>query len=312
MWRFVLRRIATMVLIIFGVSLLIFYIISLTPGSPARSILGKNATPEQIEALNERLGYNKPVFQRYLSYMKGLLHGDFGTSYKTNKPVSKELFTRFKPTFILASFSIVFACIIGIPTGIISAVKQYSLIDSFCTITALVLSAIPGFWLGMMLMMIFAVNLRILPVGGVKTLDSYILPVFTLSVCHAAGIMRITRSAMLETVRMDYIRTARAKGASEKRVIIVHALKNALLPIITTIGKTFTIMLGGTIVIEILFTIPGIGDYLLSAILSRDVPVIVSTALVLAVISCVIVLLVDLLYAAIDPRIRGMYIKGED
>ena len=310
MWTYALRRFLIMLLIVVGVSFLIFMIISLTPGSPGRNILGANASQEQVEAMDHRLGYDRPVLERYFLYMNNLLHGDLGTSYKTNHPVKDELFPRFKPTMILASFAILFACAIGVSTGIISAVKQYSPIDNFMTITALVLSAIPGFWLGMTLIMIFAVQLNVLPTGGIKTWDCYVMPVFALAVCHAADIMRMTRSAMLETVRMDYIRTARAKGASEKRVIVVHALKNALLPIITTAGRKFTVMLGGTIIIEVLFTMPGVGNYLMSAIFQRDVPVIVSTSLALAVISCVIVLVVDLLYATIDPRIKSLYIKG--
>ncbi|MCR4712336.1 MAG: ABC transporter permease [Clostridia bacterium] len=309
MGRYVIKRLLFTVVVLFGVAVIIFTILSLTPGSPVRSILGLNATPERIAELEHRLGLDKPLPQRFFEYILGLLHGDFGTSYITNQPVGPEIINRFKPTLLLAIFSIILSSVVGILVGVLSAVRQYSLLDDVSTITALVISAVPAFWLGMMLVFWLSVKMKLLPPSGIDSWKSYVLPTLALGLTTAASIMRITRSTMLETVRMDYIRTARAKGASEKQVIFVHALKNALLPIITVLGTTFGTLLGGTVVIEVLFGMPGLGNYLINSILKKDMPAVMSTGLFLSGLFCIIMLIVDLLYAFIDPRIKAKYMR---
>ncbi|MBQ1391668.1 MAG: ABC transporter permease [Firmicutes bacterium] len=309
MGRYVIKRLLFTVVVLFGVAVIIFTILSLTPGSPVRSILGLNATPERIAELEHRLGLDKPLPQRFFEYILGLLHGDLGTSYITNQPVGPEIINRFKPTLLLAVFSIILSSVVGILVGVLSAVRQYSLLDDVSTITALVISAVPAFWLGMMLVFWLSVKMKLLPPSGIDSWKSYVLPTLALGLTTAASIMRITRSTMLETVRMDYIRTARAKGASEKQVIFVHALKNALLPIITVLGTTFGTLLGGTVVIEVLFGMPGLGNYLINSILKKDMPAVMSTGLFLSGLFCIIMLIVDLLYAFIDPRIKAKYMR---
>lgn len=307
MRKYVIKRLLFTLLVLFGVAIIIFSIMSLTPGDPARNILGLQATQEKVDTLNHSLGLDQPFFKRFFTYLVGLFQGDMGTSYRTLQPVSNEIFSRFLPTLILACLSIIISAIIGITSGIISAVRQYSLLDDFTTVSALIISAIPSFWLGMMLVLFFSVNRHWLPSSGITIWTSYILPTVTLAAGGAANIMRITRSTMLETVRMDYIRTARAKGASERRVICEHALKNALLPIITVLGTTFGTLLGGTVIIEVLFGMPGLGNYMVGSILEKDTPAVMSTALFLATLFCLILLAVDLLYAFIDPRIKAKY-----
>ena len=309
MGRYVIKRLLFTIIVLFGVAVVIFTILSLTPGSPVRSILGLNATPDRIAELEHRLGLDKPFYQRFFEYIFGLLHGDLGTSYITNQPVGPEIMSRFKPTLLLAISSIILSSVIGILVGVISAVRQYSLLDDVSTITALVISAVPAFWLGMMLVFGLSVKMKLLPPGGIDSWKSFVLPTLALGLTTAASIMRITRSTMLETVRMDYIRTARAKGASEKQVIFVHALKNALLPIITVLGTTFGTLLGGTVVIEVLFGMPGLGNYLINSILKKDMPAVMSTGLFLSALFCIIMLIVDLLYAFIDPRIKAKYTR---
>ena len=308
MTRYVIKRLLFTLVVLFGVAVIIFTILSLTPGSPVKAILGLNATPERVAELEHRLGLDKPVYERFFLYMKGLLQGDLGTSYITNQPVGPEIFHRFKPTLILAVCSIILSSVFGILIGVISAVRQYSLLDDVSTVTALIVASIPSFWLGMLLVYGLSVKAGLFPPSGIGSWKNYVLPTLALGLTGAAVIMRITRSTMLETVRMDYIRTARAKGASEKQVIVMHALKNALLPIITVVGTTFGPLLGG-VVIEVLFGMPGLGNYLVNSILKKDMPAVMSTGLFLAALFCIIMLIVDLLYAFIDPRIKAKYAR---
>ena len=214
---------------------------------------------------------------------------------------------RFPITLTLASVSIVFSAIVGISLGVISAVKQYSALDTVATITAMVFASVPSFWFGMMLILAFSLKLRILPSNGIDSWVSYILPVVTLVVSGSAVLLRMTRSAMLETVRQDYIRTARAKGASERDVVVKHALKNALLPVVTSLGMSFGASLGGTVVIETVFSIPGLGTLVVDSIRDKDFPLVLACILFLAALFCLVMLLVDLVYALIDPRIKAKY-----
>jgi peptide/nickel transport system permease protein len=296
--------------IFFGVSFIVFFIISLTPGDPATLILGTSAEQEAIDALNNELGYDKPLMVRYAQYIYNLVAKlDMGKSYRSQMGVAEIVFRR-APTSIMIAFNGMFcACLIGIPLGVLSAVKQYSAADALSTTTAMFFAAVPSFWLGMMLMYIFALKLGLLPSNGIDTWRHYILPMFAIGLPFAAHQLRFTRSTMLEAIRQDYVRTARAKGASERIVIWKHALKNALLPVITITGINFGSLLGGAMITETLYSIPGLGTLLVSSIKMKDIPVVMGATLFLAVFFCLIMLTVDLMYAFVDPRIKAKYVK---
>lgn len=311
MGKFILKRLLYMIPVLLGVAFLVFAILSLTPGDPGTIILGITAKPEDIASLNEQFGYNKPFLIRFFSYIKDIvLHFNLGVSYQTREPVINDIMAKFPNTLKLTIFSMSLSAIIGISFGIISAVKQYSALDHICVVTALVFACIPGFWLGLMLMMLFSLKLGWLPSYGAESLKNFILPTLTVSMTSAAGLLRLTRSAMLETIRQEYIRTAKAKGASKKRVIIKHALRNALMPVVTTLGTSFGASLGGAIIAETVFAMPGMGTLITTAIRQKDIPMVMGSTLFLAVLFSLIILLVDILYAVIDPRIMDKYKKG--
>ena len=310
MIRFVIRRLLVIIPIILLVMLLVFGILSLIPGDPGRLILGLSADQEQVEALNEKLGMNDPFFVRFFDYIKGIVtRFDFGISYRNQLPVIDEIGPRVPYTVGLAFMSLICASVIGIPLGILSAVKQYSLLDNITRVMAMLLAAIPGFWLGMMLILLFSLSLGWLPTSGIEGWESFILPTVTLALPCAANILRMTRSTMLETIRQDYIRTVRAKGAPESRVIFKHALKNALLPVITVMGTNMAVLLGSAVVIETVFAVPGLGRLLVDSIRLKDIPLVMATVMFLAVIFCVIILAVDVLYGFVDPRIKAKYVR---
>ena len=309
MGRYIVKRLLLLIPVIFGVMFIVFTIMAMTPGTPAKMILGAQATPEEVAQLNEELGFNRPFLVRFVNYVVDALRGDFGESYNTQRPVFEEIIPRLPTTVTLAFLSVISSALVGIPIGIVSAVKQYSFIDGFTTTDALLLAGIPGFWLGMMLILLFAVQLGWLPANGIGTWKHYVLPTLTLCLTGSSVLIRVTRTMMLETIRQDYIRTARAKGAGEKRVIFGHALKNALLPVITSLGLKFGGMLGGTILIESVFALPGIGTLVVNSIRMKDIPLVMASVIFLAVLFCVILLIVDVIYALIDPRIKAQYIK---
>lgn len=311
MGKFILKRLLYMIPVLLGVAFLVFAILSLTPGDPGTIILGITAKPEEIASLNEQFGYNKPFLIRFFSYIKDIvLHFNLGVSYQTREPVINDIMAKFPNTLKLTIFSMSLSAIIGISFGIISAVKQYSALDHICVVTALVFACIPGFWLGLMLMMLFSLKLGWLPSYGAESLKNFILPTLTVSMTSAAGLLRLTRSAMLETIRQEYIRTAKAKGASKKRIIIKHALRNALMPVVTTLGTSFGASLGAAIIAETVFAMPGMGTLITTAIRQKDIPMVMGSTLFLAVLFSLIILLVDILYAVIDPRIMDKYKKG--
>lgn len=311
MGKFILKRLLYMIPVLLGVAFLVFAILSLTPGDPGTIILGITAKPEDIASLNEQFGYNKPFLIRFFSYIKDIvLHFNLGVSYQTREPVINDIMAKFPNTLKLTIFSMSLSAIIGISFGIISAVKQYSALDHICVVTALVFACIPGFWLGLMLMMLFSLKLGWLPSYGAESLKNFILPTLTVSMTSAAGLLRLTRSAMLETIRQEYIRTAKAKGASKKRIIIKHALRNALMPVVTTLGTSFGASLGGAIIAETVFAMPGMGTLITTAIRQKDIPMVMGSTLFLAVLFSLIILLVDILYVVIDPRIMDKYKKG--
>lgn len=310
MLRYVIKRLLLLIPILLGVILLIMFIMSLTPGDPGTLLLGMNATPEAIDAMNEELGFNDPLLVQYAKYVWNAFHGDLGTSWQTGRPVFQEIVKRLPVTFKLAIFSAILTAIIGIPLGIISAIKKYSVTDMACTSIAMIFTSMPRFWLGMLLIIYFAVQLKWFPTNGVGTWKHYVLPVFTLAAPTAAKIMRLTRTTMLETIRSDYVRTARSKGADERRIIIRHELKNALLPVITSIGIDFGQLLGGAILIETVFSMQGISTLMINAIRMKDTPLVTGSIVFFAAMVCITMLIVDLIYAFIDPRIKAKYTKS--
>ena len=279
MLSYIFKRLLMIVPVIFGVAFIIFAIMSMTPGDPAMMILGEGARPEQYEALREQMGLNDPFLVRYVRYVWNALHGDFGRSYRTNLPVFQEIATRIPYTVSMAVFSTVIAVALGLPIGILSAVKQYSLSENVALGVSLLLTAMPTFWLAMMLVLLFSLRWRLLPSLGAETWSHFILPSIATAASTMAALLRMTRSTMLEVIRQDYIRTARAKGARESRVIFRHALQNALLPVVTVIGVNFGVTLGGTIVVEQVFAIPGLGQLIINAIRSRDTPMVVASVI---------------------------------
>lgn len=309
MYKYIIKRLILMIPVIIGISFMVFTIMNLSPGTPADIILGSDVPLEAVHKLNEELGYYEPFMVKYVTYVKDALHGDFGSSYRTGLSVFEEIASRFPTTIKLAVFSISLAIIFGIPIGVLSAVKQYSLIDSFSTMIALVFMSIPTFWLGLMLIMFFSLKLGLFPTFGSDTIVHFILPSVATCASTLATLIRLTRSTMLEVIRQDYIRTAYAKGANLRRVIFRHAIKNALIPVITAVGLSFGYLLGGAIITESVFSMSGVGSLLLGAIRSKDVPVVMGSALMLAIAFSMINLLVDIIYAFVDPRIKAQY-KG--
>ena len=308
MTKYVIKRILYMIPVLLGVSFLVFTILSLTPGDPGTIMLGITAKPEDIARLNEEFGYNRPFFVRFFDYIKNIvLHFDLGTSYATRQPVIQSIVARFPNTLLLAFLAMIVESVLGVSMGIISAVRQYTRLDRVMVVVALVFASIPGFWLALMLVLAFSVKLGWLPAYGIGGFQYYILPTVSTALAGVAINARQTRSAMLDVIRADYVTTAKAKGVNEHDVIYKHALPNALIPIITVIGGSFAGSLGGTVIAESIFTIPGIGLYLTDAIAKRDYPAIRGSVVILAIFFSLIMLLVDLIYAFVDPRIKAQY-----
>ena len=307
MLKYILQRLGMMVVVVLGISFIVYTIMNLTPGNAAQLILGQSASPEQVARLEEELGLNDPFFVRYFDYIANMFHGDFGNSYQTGLPVFQEILSRFPTTLTLAAIAMFFATLIGLPVGVISAVRQYSFVDAVSTVAALIFASIPSFVLGLILMLIFALNLQWLPATGIHDAAGYILPAITLSTSTMATLVRMTRSTMLEVLKQDYIRTARAKGAEEKSVILHHSLRNALLPVITVIGVDFGFLLGGTVVIESVFAISGVGQLLITSIRMKDTPVVMAAIMFVTLAYSLVNLIVDIIYAYIDPRIKSQY-----
>lgn len=307
MLKYIGKRILMIIPVIIGISLLIFTIMSLSSGSAAAIILGEGASKEDIAQLEEELGLDDPFIVQYFNYMKDALRGDFGRSYKSNAPVVDEITSRFPVTLKLAILGILIAVCLGIPLGIISAIKRYSIIDNITMLFTLLQTAMPNFWQGLMLMLIFAVYLDVLPATGVDSWLCFILPAITISTRTTAMVARMTRTTMMEVIDQDYIRTARAKGATEYRIIVKHALKNTLIPVITVVGTNFGNLLGGTVLVESVFAMPGIGSLLVTAIRTKDTPIVMAAVMFISICFSLVNLGVDLLYSVADPRIKSQY-----
>jgi peptide/nickel transport system permease protein len=294
-----------LLIVIFIVS----FIMALTPSNPGILILGERADPAEIQKLNDALGYNDPFLVRYAKYVWNAAHGSLGNSWKSGNPVIVEITRRLPTTVTLAAGSILIGLMVGLPLGVVSAVKQYSPVDVTGTVFAMVLASFPAFWVGMMLVILFSLKLGLLPSFGGGDLKHFVLPWVTTSCAFIASQLRMTRTSMLEAIRMDYVRTARAKGQTERVVIMRHALRNALLPVVTILGMDFGSMLGGTVTIETVFSLPGVGSLVIEAIRMKDIPLVVGATVTLATSYTLIMLFVDILYAYIDPRIKARYIK---
>jgi len=307
MIKYILKRIVMLIPIVIGVSFLVFFILNLTPGDPVTMMLGEEASAEAIQELRQEMGLDKPLIVQYGRYISGVFRGDMGRSYTTKRLVFNEILSRFPSTFKLTFYSMIVAVIISIPIGIISATKQYSLTDSISMVVALLGVSMPNFWLGLMLILVFALNLRMLPSGGATSWQGIVLPAITLGTGAAAIITRMTRSSMLEVVRQDYIRTARSKGVKENVVVQKHALKNALIPVVTVVGLQFGTLLGGAVLTETVFSWPGIGRLMVDAIRAKDTPTVLGCIIIFAIVFSVVNLLIDILYAYIDPRIKSQY-----
>lgn len=312
MLRYILKRFLLVIPVLLGATLLVYTIMEFTPGDPARLILGDEASDEEVMELREEMGLNDPFAVRYVRFVTDMLHGDLGISYRNNLEVSEQILQRLKNTMILAGAAVFIAVVIGIPVGIISAIKQYTIFDNLVMMVTLFLAASPVFWMGLMLVIIFALNLGIFPAAGMKSgfpdlLISLVLPAFTLSSNTMATIARTTRSSMLEVVRQDYIDTARSKGLKESTITVRHMLKNALIPIVTMIGLSFGGLLGGSVVTESIFAWPGVGRFVVESINFKDTPSVLASVVMLSVFSTFVNLFVDLLYAFVDPRIKSQY-----
>lgn len=311
MTKYVLKRLLLMIPVVLGVAFLIFTIMSFTPGDPAAIILGAEGTPAQMTELREKLGLDDPFLVRFFDYVTGIItRFDFGTSYINGRDVKFEILQRFSFTLKIAALSMCFSLGLGVPLGIIAAVNRNTWKDNASMSVALLGISMPTFWFGLILSIIFALKLGWLPPSGVGSFKHYIMPCLAVSMSGIAGMARQTRSSMLEVIRADYITTARAKGQIERVITYKHALRNALIPVVTQAGAVFGLLMCGTLVSETVFSIPGLGTYMVTAIKSRDYPAIQGSVIFVAITFSLVMLLVDILYAAVDPRIRAQFSKG--
>lgn len=308
MGKYILKRILLMIPVLLGVAILIFTIMYFVPGDPTEVILGENASVEAREALRIKLGLNDGYFIRLFRYLDAVfLHLDFGESYISGLPVASQLFSRLPRTLLIGIFSLVLTAGLGIPFGISAAVHEGKTQDRFLMVLTLIGMSMPDFWIGLLMILLFALKLGWLPSQGIGGFKYYIMPIICCSLGGIAGIARQTRAAMLETIRSDYVTTAKAKGVNHRGVIWGHVLPNALIPIITEVGGRLGMCISGTIIAETLFSIPGVGLYLMGSINNRDYPAIQGSVIILAFFAVSITLLVDIVYAFADPRIKARY-----
>ncbi|MGI6148578.1 MAG: ABC transporter permease [Firmicutes bacterium] len=308
MSKYIIRRLLSVIPVLIGISIFVFLIMHLTPGDPARLMLGESAPADQLEALRQELGLNDPLPIQYFNWMKKAVRLDFGRSLRSKKLVTSEIMERLPATGELAILAVTISVLIGIPVGILSASKPNSLFDNAAMLAALSGVGMPAFWQGIMLILIFSVWLGWFPSSGrMGGLEYYILPAFTLGTRSMASIARMTRSTMLEVLQQDYIRTATAKGVARLRVIFVHALRNALIPVVTMIGLQFGGLMAGAVLTETIFAWPGIGRLVVDAINNKDFPLVQGTIMTFAIMYALINLVVDVLYAVLDPRLKTRY-----
>lgn len=307
MGKYIIKRLLWLIPIVLGVTLIVMLLLELTPGDPARQLLGNFATEEDIARTREEMGLNRPIFVRYFDYIKGILHGDIGRSFFTKGSVWKEVITKFPYTLRLVTISMILAMFIGIPIGVYAATHQYTWKDNMSIVVSLFCVSMPSFWFALLLVRLFALKLGWVPTQGIDNWKGWLLPNISMAIGYSATLARQTRSSMLEQIRQDYVTTARAKGQTERKVIYKHALKNALIPIIVIVGSMFGASLGGSVIAENIFSIPGLGNYTISALTSRDYPVVQGSVLYFTVVFSIILMLVDLVFAMVDPRIKSQF-----
>jgi len=307
MWKYVIKRLIALIPVVAGCTFIVFMILYLAPGDPASMALGQDATPEMLNDWREMHGLNDPILIQYFNYITGVFMGDFGMSFTRNVPITEEVMSRFPYTAQLATAAMSFSLLIAFPIGIISAVKQNTWIDGVSMFIALLGISMPVFWLGLLLILFFALRLSWFPSFGASEWNSVVLPGIALGTGMMAAMARTTRSSMLEVIRQDYIRTARAKGISYGKVIRKHAIRNALIPTLTILGIQLGALLTGSIITENVFSWPGIGRLIMQGINSRDYPMVLGCMVMFVLCFAVINLLVDLAYAFVDPRIRAQY-----
>lgn len=312
MSRYILQRLLGMAVVMFIVVTVVFLIVRVTPGDPAAIMLGPDATAAEVASLRERLGLNQPILVQYVFYLGQMLRGDFGQSIFLNMPVLSAIADRAEPTLFLTLFAMLIATAIAVPIGILAAYRRGSVFDQVVATIAMTSASIPSFWLGLMAQQMIAVKLGLLPVAGYgppgagffERMQHLILPAAVLGVVSSALILRFTRASMLDVLNDDYVRTARAKGLSEFQVVMKHAFKNALIPVITVLGLTAAMLISGAVVTENVFNLPGVGNLVVSAVLRRDYPVIQGALLIVAGLYVLINFLIDMLYLAVDPRVK--------
>lgn len=310
MYRYIFKRILMLIPVLIAVSFVIFFIMNLAEGDPAYVIAGDHADMETIERIREEYGLNQPLIVRYFNYMAGLLRGDMGQSYISKKDVWDTYMQRLPATAKLSVASIIVAIIISLVLGVYSAVNQNTWKDNLSVTASLLGLSMPQFWLGLLLIIGFSLNLRWFPSGGdYGDIRSLILPAITIGTNNAALMTRTTRSSMLDVIRQEYLNTARAKGVSERTVILKHALRNALIPIITVAGVQFAYIMGGAVLVETVFAWPGVGRLTIDSINMRDLPMVTGSVIITTMIVCIVQLVVDIIYAFVDPRIKAQYTK---
>ncbi len=311
MLKYIVKRILYLIPILLGVSAIIFALKTITPGDPARQILGNEASEEQVQAKREELGLNDPVVVQYLRYIGGIVTGgDFGDSYRTGEPVLSEIVPRLWTSAKITFGAVIIGAAVGVLLGIISALKKYTWADSLVLVISMFFQSVPEFVVALVLIMIFAVNLHLLPATGLESWQGYIMPMLCIGLSSVAGYTRITRSSMLEVLGEDYIRTAKAKGQSESNITVHHALRNAMIPVAQSVGTNLGNAIGGGMVLETVFGVPGVGKYIVDSITQRNYPSVLGGALIIAMVLTVINLIVDVSFVLIDPRLKTTIISG--
>lgn len=305
MLKYVTKRLLMLIPVIIGITLFVYIIMSFAPGDPAVLILGTEATEAELEAKRIELGLNQPVIAQYLDYMGNLLKGDFGTSWITGGSVLGEFLHRAPVTLTLGALAIFLSTLLGLAMGVVAAVRQHKPIDYFSLGLALLFCSLPSFWIALLAQVLFCIKLDWLPATGIDFgFKSYILPALTLCTASLGGKLRMTRSSMLDVLSQDYIRTSRAKGASETYTVLHHVIRNGMMPVVTQVGMSFAKVLGGSVITETVFSLPGVGAYLSTAVRSRDIPVVIGVLVFMSIMICIVNLLTDLVYAWVDPRVK--------
>ena len=312
MFKYIIKRLLMTIPVVLGVMLIVFFFQSVSKDDPALQILGSGSSMEDREAKREELGLNDPFIVQFGRYVINFVtKGDLGTSYKSNQPVTKELLARFPLTIKLALAAVGVGIVLGIPLGVWSAVKQYTAADSIIVTLSVLMESVPNFWFALVLISAFSVKAHLLPSVYNGSPASWVLPIVVVAFMSVAQIVRVTRSSMLETIRQDYVRTARAKGQTEYRIVMDHVLRNSLIPIITAIGNTIGMQLGGALIVESIFGMPGIGKYAVDAISARNYPAVLGSVVVLAITFTLVNLIVDLTYAFVDPKVKTSLITDQ-